>query len=166
MQYTPHSQSVSLKKIYVQFTYSLPFVTKGEMGLEEDFKMTAQIKTIATPPNIAPPIFYEQEACPIRNVLQQHLGKWPILTLTHLSFGQHRFTELLHGIPDISQRMLTQTLRNLEKDGLISRTVTPSIPPRVDYDLTPLGNTILPTLESLLEWGATHRKEIEYNRER
>lgn len=117
-----------------------------------------------SPPNIAPPIFYQQAACPIRNVLQAHLGKWPVLVLTHLSFGQHRFTELLHAIPDISQRMLTQTLRNLEKDGLISRHVTASIPPRVDYDLTELGSTILPALESLLAWGATYRAKIEQNR--
>lgn len=120
---------------------------------------------MTTPPNIAPPIFYQQEACPIRHVLQPHLGKWPILVLTHLSFGQHRFTELLHAVPDISQRMLTQTLRNLEKDGLISRHVTASIPPRVDYDMTSLGNTILPVLESLLAWGATHRAHIEQNRD-
>lgn len=119
---------------------------------------------MTTPPNIAPPIFYQAEACPIRNVLQAHLGKWPVLVLTHLSFGQHRFTELLHAVPDISQRMLTQTLRNLEKDGFISRHVTASIPPRVDYDLTQLGTTILPILEQLLAWGATHRTQIEQNR--
>ena len=120
---------------------------------------------MTTPPNIAPPIFYQQEACPIRNVLQPHLGKWPVLTLMHLSFGQHRFTQLLHAIPDISQRMLTQTLRNLEKDGLISRRVTASIPPRVDYDLTKLGQTILPILEGFLSWGAKNRAHIEQNRE-
>jgi len=119
---------------------------------------------MTTPPNIAPEIFYQQDACPIRHVLQPHLGKWPVLVLTHLSFGQHRFTELLRAVPDISQRMLTQTLRNLEKDGLISRHVTASIPPRVDYDLTKLGGTILPVLESLLAWGATNRAQIERNR--
>lgn len=119
---------------------------------------------MVTTPNIAPPIFYDQAACPVRNVLQVHLGKWPVLILIHVSFGQHRFTELLNAIPDISQRMLTQTLRNLEKDGLVSRHVTACIPPRVDYDITKLGQTLLPVLESLLEWGASQRTLIEQNR--
>ena len=112
-------------------------------------------------PDIAPPIFYQLDACPVREVLQYHINKWSILTLAHLSFGSHRFSELLGAIPDVSQRMLTQTLRRLERDGLVERTAQATVPPRVDYALTETGRTILPALQALLEWGASHRPQIE-----
>lgn len=118
-----------------------------------------------TPPGIAPSIFYKLELCPIRAIVSKVSGKWPMLVLAHLSFGQHRFSELLHGIPDISQRMLTQTLRALEADGLISRHVHASIPPRVDYDLTARGKTLLPLIQNLMQWGLENRKDIEKTRE-
>ncbi len=84
-----------------------------------------------------------------------------MLTLAHLSFGSHRFSELLGAIPDVSQRMLTQTLRRLERDGLIERIAQATVPPRVDYTLTELGRTLLPALQTLLEWSATHRDTID-----
>lgn len=114
-----------------------------------------------TPPGIAPSIFYKLDLCPIRSVLTPLTGKWPMLIMVHLSFGQHRFSELLNGVPDISQRMLTQTLRNLERDGIVSRQVTASIPPRVDYALTDRGHSFIPVLQSLLQWGLENRRDIE-----
>lgn len=116
--------------------------------------------TQKNPPNIAPSIFYKTELCPIRAVISRLTGKWPLLILAHLSFGKHRFSELLSGIPDISQRMLTQTLRSLERDGLVNRTVTASIPPRVDYTLTDRAYTLLPTIQSLMQWGLENRSDI------
>ncbi|WP_409432619.1 winged helix-turn-helix transcriptional regulator [Litorimonas sp. RW-G-Af-16] len=116
-------------------------------------------------PNIAPSIFYKTDLCPIRSVISGVSGKWPLLILAHLSFGQHRFSELLNGIPDISQRMLTQTLRSLERDGLVERHVTASIPPRVDYQLTERGQTLLPIVQSLMQWGLENRKDIEADQE-
>ena len=112
-------------------------------------------------PDIAPPIFYKMDVCPVRERLQHHMSKWSMLTLAHLSFGSHRFSELLGAIPDVSQRMLTQTLRRLERDGLIERTAQATVPPRVDYKLSELGRTLLPALQALLEWSATHRKAID-----
>ena len=115
-------------------------------------------------PGIAPDIFYRPDACPIRSVTHRIGGKWPMLVLCHLSFGDHRFTQLLGAIPDISQRMLTQTLRRLEEDGLVIRTVTAEVPPRVDYALSESGKSLLPVLQDLLHWSARNRPEIETSR--
>lgn len=111
-------------------------------------------------PGKAPEIFYDEDLCPIRNVLGLLGRKWPSLILCHLSFGSHRFSELRGAIPDISQRMLTQTLRELERDGLLSRDMSPGVPPRVDYALTPLGESYIDPLQSLLSWGAKHQGRI------
>ena len=111
-------------------------------------------------PGKAPDIFYNEKICPIRNLLG-HLGKkWPSLIMCHLSFGSHRFSELRGAIPDISQRMLSKTLRELERDGLVERHMQPSVPPRVDYSLTPLGETFIDPLQSMLSWGAKHQERI------
>ncbi|NNE58301.1 MAG: helix-turn-helix transcriptional regulator [Hellea sp.] len=101
------------------------------------------------------------DLCPTRAVFSKLSGKWPVLIITHLSFGSHRFSELLGAIPDISQRMLTQTLRSLERDGMAIRTATASIPPRVDYRLSELGQSYLEGLESILQWSLKSRAEIE-----
>lgn len=111
-------------------------------------------------PGKAPEIFYDTDICPIRNVLGLLGRKWPSLILCHLSFGTHRFSELRGAIPDISQRMLAQTLRELDRDGLISRNTVPGVPPRVDYSLTPLGETYIEPLQNLLTWGAKHQGRI------
>jgi len=95
-------------------------------------------------PGKAPEIFYQAEHCPLRNVLGQLGRKWPSLILCHLSFGSHRFSELRGAIPDISQRMLSQSLKELERDGLITRETQNTVPPRVDYTLTPLGESYSP----------------------
>ena len=116
-------------------------------------------------PNIAPEIFYDMAFCPVRSVFAGLSGKWSVLIISHLSFGTHRFSELLGGIPDISQRMLTQNLKMLERDGMVTRKATAAIPPRVDYTLTDLGHSYLQGLETLLQWSLKKRTEIEENRE-
>lgn len=113
------------------------------------------------PPGKAPKEFYDPALCPVRNVLAQIGDKWSLLVITHLKFGQHRFSELAAALPDISQRMLTQTLRKLEREGLLLRTVTPSIPPRVDYELTGLGRSLLTPLETLSTWAVQNRNKVE-----
>lgn len=113
------------------------------------------------PPNKAPDTYYKAELCPVRAVLSQIGDKWSLLIITHLTFGSHRFSELQGAIPDISQRMLTQTLRKLEREGLVLRTVTPTIPPRVDYEMTDLGKSLLGPLASLFEWALQKRPTIE-----
>jgi len=114
-------------------------------------------------PGIAPDIFYDLDFCPIRAVFDRLSGKWSLLILTHLNFGTHRFSELLAAIPDISQRMLTQNLKSLQRDGMITRKATASVPPRVDYTLTPLAISYLEHLEGILQWSLKNRKNIENN---
>lgn len=122
--------------------------------------MSKPVKTYPAPGK-APEIFYNGDVCPIRNVLGLLGRKWPSLILCHLSFGSHRFSELRGAIPDISQRMLAQTLRALERDGLLTRDMSPGVPPRVDYALTPLGESYIEPLQNLLSWGAKHQGRID-----
>ncbi|WP_223180487.1 winged helix-turn-helix transcriptional regulator [Streptomyces griseicoloratus] len=109
----------------------------------------------------------EEEVC--RQVLQilSLIGdKWSILVIGQLRDRTLRFSELHRAVKGISQRMLTLTLRQLERDGLLTRTVHPSVPPRVDYALTPLGATLLDSVVALGEWATAHRQEINDNRRR
>ena len=87
--------------------------------------------------------------------------KWSVLLVMSLSDGSRRFSELRRAVPGISQRMLTLTLRALERDGLILRTVTPTIPPRVDYELTDLGRSMQEPVAALGSWAITNRSRIE-----
>ncbi len=96
----------------------------------------------------------------IRDLLDRLGDKWSLLVVELLGEGTHRFTELRREIDGISQRMLTLTLRHLERDGLVCRTVHPVVPPRVDYDLTPLGTTLLDAVAPLVAWTRDHRDEI------
>lgn len=105
-------------------------------------------------------VSYDPQICPVRHVLDGIGDKWTILILTALKTGTHRFTELRKAIPDISQRMLTVTLRKLERDGFVTRTVTPSIPPRVDYALTSMGTSLVEQLSPLANWALNHREPI------
>src|ERR671923_787138 len=91
-------------------------------------------------------------ACPVREVLDRVAGKWSVQILVAASHGPIRFTELERGIEGISRRMLTLTLRNLERDGLVTRTVYPTVPPRVEYALTDLGRTLTQPLDTLWDW--------------
>lgn len=105
-------------------------------------------------------IVYDAEICPVREVIDQIGDKWSILILTALKAEGLRFSGLRRKIPDISQRMLTQTLRKLERDGYVSRSVTPSIPPRVDYALTDFGHELCEILAPLADWALTQRASV------
>jgi DNA-binding HxlR family transcriptional regulator len=99
--------------------------------------------------------------CQVISSLLSRIGdKWTVLVVTTLANGSRRFNELRRDIPSVSQRMLTLTLRNLERDGLVSRTVTPTIPPRVDYELTELGRSLVGPLHGLEMWALEHVEDI------
>jgi DNA-binding HxlR family transcriptional regulator len=98
--------------------------------------------------------------CELRNILDRIADKWSLLVIYELAYGVRRFSELRRAIDGISQRMLTLTLRQLEREGLVNRTVFAVVPPRVDYQLTPLGSTLLDTIQSLVAWAGEHGHEI------
>lgn len=99
--------------------------------------------------------------CPIRNVLSRIGDKWSLLVIYTLqSNGRMRFGELHRAIPDISQKMLTVTLRTLEQDGMVVREIFPEIPPRVEYSLTPRAQSLLPHIEGLIAWALENMEGI------
>ena len=104
--------------------------------------------------------------CPTREVLDRVGDKWSVLVIVLLGQRTHRFNELHRAIEAISQRMLTLTVRALERDGLVKRTVFPTVPPRVDYELTDLGRTLLVPLGALSAWANDHRGDIQAAREK
>ncbi len=105
--------------------------------------------------------------CAVRNVLDRLGDKWSMLVVIVLGVeGTLRFNKLHSQIGDISQKMLTVTLKSLEADGLVTRTVYPEIPPRVEYALTARGASLLPHMEGLAEWAATHMEGIYASREK
>lgn len=104
--------------------------------------------------------------CPVREVLSRVGDKWSILVVAVLRDGSMRFNDLRRSIDGISQRMLTLTLRGLERDGLVTRTVTPTTPPRVDYALTRLGRTLLDPIMALADWAETNRTAIQTSRQK
>jgi DNA-binding HxlR family transcriptional regulator len=109
--------------------------------------------------------------CRTISTLLSRIGdKWTVLVVTTLGEGPRRFNELRREIPSVSQRMLTLTLRNLERDGLVSRAVTPSIPPRVDYALTEMGRSLLKPVNALAQWavenvGTIHAAQARFDAE-
>ncbi len=106
-------------------------------------------------------------SCPaVRDVLNRVGDKWSVLTISLLGQGALRFSELRRAIEGVSQRMLTLTLRGLERDGLVTRTQFPTIPPRVEYELTKLGRTLLKPVQVLGAWAARHRESVHAARER
>ncbi|MEW5977586.1 MAG: helix-turn-helix domain-containing protein [Acidobacteriota bacterium] len=108
-----------------------------------------------------------KESCPaVREVLNLVGDKWSVLLIALLAHGPKRFNELRREVEGISQRMLTLTLRRLERDGLLTRTVLPTNPPRVDYELTALGRTLLVPVQALAAWASKHRVEIQRARAR
>ncbi|MCU1393463.1 MAG: putative HxlR family transcriptional regulator [Ilumatobacteraceae bacterium] len=98
--------------------------------------------------------------CPTRQVFATIADKWAGLTIAALARGPMRHGELMAVINGASQKMLTQTLRTLERDGLVGRTVTPTVPLRVDYELTDLGRSLSPLLTAIKDWSETHIGEI------
>ncbi|MFD8380357.1 winged helix-turn-helix transcriptional regulator [Streptomyces sp. NPDC059679] len=99
--------------------------------------------------------------CPTRHLLDRIADKWVSLALAALADGPMRYGELSRRLAGVSQKMLTQTLRNLERDGLVTRTVTPSVPVRVDYALTPLGENLAGLMRSVKEWAEAHMDEVQ-----
>jgi DNA-binding HxlR family transcriptional regulator len=102
----------------------------------------------------------------VSDVLDRVGDKWSVLVVVMLGDGPKRFNELRRSIATISQRMLTLTLRGLERDGLLTRTVFPTIPPRVDYELTDLGRSLLKPVDALGRWARAHHATIVRARER
>ena len=117
-------------------------------------------------------IFSDIDHCPVRKVLDRFGDKWSILVILILGEnGKMRFGELNKTIQDISQKMLTVTLRTLEADGLVFRKIYPEVPPRVEYELTEMGESLVPHIENLTAWAmenfqaiSTSRNEYEYTR--
>lgn len=104
------------------------------------------------------------EKCPLREMLTRVGDKWSILVIFNLAHAEGprmRFSELMRAIDGISQRMLTTTLRNLERDGAVARHFFPEVPPRVEYELTPLGKSLLVPVKSMLEWVEGNWPEIQ-----
>lgn len=91
-------------------------------------------------------------------------GKWKILILWHLRSEAKRFSELKRLIPEISEKMLIQQLRELEKDGVVNRTVLSDIPPKVEYSFTDYGRSLIPVLKALCDWGQKHLQQVETNK--
>ncbi|MFX0580452.1 winged helix-turn-helix transcriptional regulator [Nocardia nepalensis] len=99
--------------------------------------------------------------CPTRQVLDHVAGKWTVLIVDALADGTMRYTDLYRRIEGISQKMLTQTLRQLETDGFVTRTVHPTVPPRVDYNLTDLGHSLRTPIAALRDWIEVNINRIE-----
>ncbi|HXP97444.1 MAG TPA: helix-turn-helix domain-containing protein [Telmatospirillum sp.] len=109
---------------------------------------------------------FDPARCPVRDVLD-HIGdKWTTLILIVLAEKARRFSEMHRAVPDISKRMLTQTLRNLERDGMVTRHVFPTKPPSVEYRLSPLGLSVMSPLAELIEWAESRHAEIQQARAR
>ena len=113
----------------------------------------------------APPSVLEPQ-CPSRLVLDRIADKWTALTIQILARGTIRYAALQREIGGISQKMLTQTLRSLERDGLVQRVVHPVVPPKVEYSLTRLGRTLIEPLHALCRWSEKHLTELQANRAR
>ncbi len=110
--------------------------------------------------------FHHEGECPVRDILCRFGDKWSVLVLVSLKVnGTLRFSELARSLGDISQRMLTVTLRSLEQDGLVERTLYAEVPPRVEYALTEMGRDLMPHIESLIAWSLDHTSQILSNRE-
>ena len=110
---------------------------------------------------------YDSKNCPVREVLDRIGHKWATLVILQLGENEvMRFNELSHTIGDISQKMLTTTVRNLEADGLISRKMYAEIPPKVEYRLTALGASLLPLIKDMVSWADDNLRTIQRNRAR
>jgi DNA-binding HxlR family transcriptional regulator len=115
---------------------------------------------IPVPPNVF------REKCPSRVVLERVADRWSALLIYALSSGTRRYSDLHKTVDGISQKMLTQTLRNLERDGLVLRKAYPVIPPKVEYSLSPLGATLVGPLRAICQWAEAHVGEILDAREK
>lgn len=103
----------------------------------------------------------EMPACPVETTVQLIGSKWKLLILRDLLMRPWRFNELRRGLEGISQKVLTDSLRAMEEDGLVSRTVYPEVPPRAEYSLTPLGKSMKPILDAMEQWGTEYKKQMQ-----
>lgn len=117
-------------------------------------------------PDLKPADIHSPECQAVNSVLARVGDKWSVLTIVLLGDGPKRFNEVKRLVGGISQRMLTLTLRGLERDGLVTRTVYPTIPPRVEYELTPLGRSLRAAVEPLGLWAKSHVPDIHKARDR
>jgi len=104
--------------------------------------------------------------CSMREALDRIGDKWSVLVVVELAAGVRRFRQLQRAVPGISQRMLTLTVRRLERDGLLTRTVFPTIPPQVEYELTEMGRSLHVQVRALADWAATYRQAVAESRRR
>lgn len=102
----------------------------------------------------------ELDACPVADVFRRLGDRWSMLVIVLLGERPHRYNELHRSIEGVSQRMLTRTVRSLEADGLVRRTVYPTVPPSVEYALTPLGRSLLEPVSALADWAVTHADDL------
>ena len=103
----------------------------------------------------------EMPACPVATTVQLICSKWKLLILRNLRIRPWRFNELRKDLEGISQKVLTDSLRAMEEDGIITRTVYPEVPPRVEYALTPLGESMKPILDAMAQWGMEYKKRMQ-----
>ncbi|MDQ1008630.1 DNA-binding HxlR family transcriptional regulator [Streptomyces sp. V4I23] len=115
--------------------------------------------------HVVPPGADPEQACPIAPVVDIVFSRWttPILWALH-TYGRHRFVELERRIATITPKVLTQRLRQLERDGLVVRTYHPEVPPRVEYEISELGRSLAPLFATLAEWAALHLDDVEQAR--
>ena len=102
----------------------------------------------------------DEDHCPVKTTLGVIGGKWKPLILYFLKDGAVRFSDLRRSVPDVTQKMLTDRLRELEADGIVRRQVYPQVPPKVEYSLTAYGKTLAPILEAMAAWGTKHRRRV------
>lgn len=127
---------------------------------------TAQPRTVGTGPRRSSspqgPMAFDlmNPACPSRTVLRHLTDRWTPLIVSALAPGSLRFGQLRSQVAGVTAKVLTQTLRSMERDGLLTRTVTASVPPRVDYDLTALGQSLIPPIGALRDWAEGHAGEV------
>ncbi|RYD32292.1 MAG: transcriptional regulator [Verrucomicrobiaceae bacterium] len=129
--------------------------------------MTRTHKKVSNPPVVKPPEWTPiTAAVGVKEALGMLEGRWKFMILFQLFGGQtRRFSELERAIPGVSQKMLAQQLRQLEKDGIVHRTVYPEVPPKVEYRLTPWGQALCPALDALLKWAALREGQPELSGE-
>jgi DNA-binding HxlR family transcriptional regulator len=132
------------------------FVNARQAGEQGDRALADQ-----QPPATPAADTHHPSTCRAREVLQRVGDKWSVYVIDLLGQGTKRFSELHRSIDGITSRMLTVTLRGLERDGIVSRTIHPVIPPRVEYELTPMGRTLLDTIGQLVSWTDSHLPEID-----
>jgi DNA-binding HxlR family transcriptional regulator len=136
---------------------TIPRHTKGTVAKRFERTLENQLREVGHAAS--------KESCkPVAEILARIGDKWSVLVVMLLGTGPKRFNEMRRLIDGISQRMLTRTLRGLERDGFVTRTVFPTVPPRVDYDLTDLGRSLRDPISHLGEWAFGHRKEIDVAR--